>query len=85
MSIFSFENAFYLVGWLVVLEFNATLTAKVISVGDARVSWLSHTSTNTAFLSKATDYFLSIWTNQKLCRLVKSLNENITDGVHEMK
>ena len=26
-------------------------------VGDAYVSWLSHTSTNRTFLSKATDYF----------------------------
>ena len=28
-----------------------------MAVGDACVSWLSHTSTNTTFLSKATDYF----------------------------
>ena len=42
------------IGWLVVLGFNATLTAKVIPW---RGSWLSHTSTNTTFLSKATDYF----------------------------
>ena len=27
-----------------------------MAVGDERVSWLSHTSTNTTFLSKATDY-----------------------------
>ena len=36
-------------GCLVVLGFNATLTAKVI--------WPSHTSTNTTFISKANDYF----------------------------
>ena len=36
-------------GWLVVLGFNAILTAMV--------SWLSHTSPNATFLSKATDYF----------------------------
>ena len=40
--------------WLVVLGFNATLTAKVISW---RSVTLSHTSTNTTFLPKATDYF----------------------------
>ena len=28
-----------------------------MAVGDTRVSWLFHTSTNTTFLSKATDYF----------------------------
>ena len=28
-----------------------------MAVGDAHVSWLSHTSTKTTFLSKATDYF----------------------------
>ena len=47
-------------GWLVVSGFNATLTAKVISWRSMTricVSWLSHTSTNTTFLSKATDYF----------------------------
>ena len=47
-------------GWLVVSGFNATLTAKVISwwsVKHMTVSWLSHTSTNTTFPSKATDYF----------------------------
>ena len=52
-----------MVGWLVVLGFNATLTAKVISwrsVTHVGVSWLSHTSTNTTFLSKATDYFSHI-------------------------
>ena len=43
---------------VVVLGFNATLTAKVVSeVGEACVSWLSYTSSNTNFLSKATDYF----------------------------
>ena len=30
-----------------------------MTVGDARVSWLSHSSANTTFLSKATDYFFS--------------------------
>ena len=38
--------------WLVVLRFNATLTAKVISwqsVTHIWVSWLSHTSRNTTF------------------------------------
>ena len=45
--------------WLVVLRFIATLTAKVISCRQwcTCVSWLSHTSTNTTFLSKATDDF----------------------------
>ena len=47
--------------WLVVSGFNAALTAKVIHVSWRSVthmcSWLSHTSTNTTFLSKATDYF----------------------------
>ena len=28
-----------------------------MAVGDAHVSWLSHSSTNRTFLSKATDYF----------------------------
>ena len=49
-------------GWLVVLEFNATLTAKVISwrsVTHMCVSWLSHTSTNTTFLSKPPTTFLT--------------------------
>ena len=39
---------FWMVGWLVVSGFNATLTAKVISwwsVMHIYVSWLSHTST----------------------------------------
>ena len=44
-------------GWLVVLGFHATLTGHIMAVGDACVSWLSYTSTNTRFLSKATDYF----------------------------
>ena len=49
---------FHFVGWLVVLGFNATLTGRVISWRSVtRVSWLSHTSSNTNFLSKATDYF----------------------------
>ena len=44
----------WLIGWMVVLGFNATLTAKVIScrsVTHTCVSWLSHTSrpTNTTF------------------------------------
>ena len=40
-------------GWLVVLEFNATLTATVISWQSVtHVSWLSHTSTNTNFFPK---------------------------------
>ena len=45
--------------WLVVLGYNATLTTKVISWRSVThcVSWLSHTSTNTTFLSKATNYF----------------------------
>ena len=30
-----------------------------MAVGDASVSWLSHTSTNTTFLSKVTNYFLT--------------------------
>ena len=55
-----YENGSYrMIGWLVVLRFNVTLTAKVISwrsVTNMCVSWLSHTSTNTTFLSKATDY-----------------------------
>ena len=54
------KNKTPLIGWLVVLGFNATSTAKVIlwrSVTHICVSWLSHTSTNTTFLSKATDYF----------------------------
>ena len=35
---------------VVVLGFNATLTAKVVSeVGEACVSWLSYTSSNTNF------------------------------------
>ena len=45
--------------WLVVLGFNATLTAKVISwrsVTHMCFLAFSH-STNTTFLSKATDYF----------------------------
>ena len=45
---------------MVVSGFNTTLTAKVISWRSMTrmcVSWLSHTSTNTTFLSKATDYF----------------------------
>ena len=48
-----------LTGKLVLLGFNATLTAKIISLCSWRtcVSWLSHNSTNTTFLSKATDYF----------------------------
>ena len=46
------------IGWLVVLGFNATLTAKRGSRSCICVSWLSHTSTNTTFLSKATDYLL---------------------------
>ena len=42
---------------LVVLGFNATLTAKVISWQSVtHVSWLSHTSTNTTFLAKVTNY-----------------------------
>ena len=48
-----------LVGWLVVLGSNATLTAKVISWGSVTHKCFlafSH-STNTTFLSKATDYF----------------------------
>ena len=51
----------------VLLEFNATLTAKVISWRSVTtcVSWLSHTSTNTTFLSKATNnlshMFLQMW------------------------
>ena len=46
-------------GCLLVLGFNATFTAKIMAVGDAHdcVSWLSHTSTNTTFLPKATDCF----------------------------
>ena len=54
------KNKTPLIGWLVVLGFNATSTAKVIlwrSVTHICVSWLSHTSTNTTFLFKATDYF----------------------------
>ena len=43
------------VGCLVVLRFNATLTAKVISC----VSWLSHTSTKTNFFSKPPTTFLT--------------------------
>ena len=45
--------------WLVVLEFNATLTAKVISWLSVKHMFFlafSH-STNTTFISKATDYF----------------------------
>ena len=45
-----------LVDWSVVFGCNATLTV-VISWWRTCVSWLSHTSTNTTFLSKATDYF----------------------------
>ena len=58
------------IGWLVVLGFNATLTAKVIS-------WRSATHvfpdflTNTTFLSEATDYFshmlLQRW-EAKICK-----------------
>ena len=47
------------IGWLVVLGFNATLIAKDISWRSVmHICFLaSHTSTNTIFLSKATDYF----------------------------
>ena len=54
-SNFSFSHGVFNC-WLVVLGFNATLTAMVIS-WRTYVSWLSHTSTNTTFLSKPTDYF----------------------------
>ena len=43
--------------WLVILGFNATLTARSHDGGWWCFSWLSHTSTNTTFLSKTTDYF----------------------------
>ena len=49
--------------WLVISGFNATLTTEVISwwsVTHICVCWLSHTSTNTTFLSKAIDYFSHI-------------------------
>ena len=42
---------------MVVLGLNATLTAEVMAVGDAHVFSGFLTSTNTAFLSKATNYF----------------------------
>ena len=49
--------------WLVVLWFNATLTATVISWRSvthiSSVSWLSHTSTNTTPLSKPPTTFLT--------------------------
>ena len=50
-----------MIGCLVVLGYNATLTAKVISwrsvMHNISVSWLSYASPSTTFLSKATDYF----------------------------
>ena len=54
-----FENFFF----LIVLEFNAILTAKVISwqsVTHLCLSWLSYTNTETTFLFKATDCFSHI-------------------------
>ena len=45
-----------------------------------RVSWLSHTSTNTTFLSKATDYFshmLLLRWEAKICRKEKSSQPGI--------
>ena len=47
--------------WLVVLGFNATLTAMIISwrLGSTCVSWLSHTSTNTTFFPKPPTTFLT--------------------------
>ena len=46
-----------------------------MAVGDTNVSWLSHTSTNTTFLSKATDYFSHMLLQRwwaKICRKEKS-------------
>ena len=51
-----------LVDCLIVLGFNATLTAKVIlwrSMTHICVSWLSHTSTNTTFFPKSPTSFLT--------------------------
>ena len=58
------------ISWLDVLGFNATWTAKVISVTHV-FPWLSHISTNTTFFLKATDYFshmpLQMW-EAKICQ-----------------
>ena len=60
------------IGWLVVLGFNATLKAKFISWRSVtHVSWLCHTSTNTTFLSKATNYFSHMFLQRweaKICQ-----------------
>ena len=48
------------VSWLAVLQFNATLTAKVISWRSVtHVSWFSHTSANTTFFPKPPTTFLT--------------------------
>ena len=73
---FSFTKALE-VGWLIVLGFNTTLTAKVISwqsVTLTHVSWLSHSSTNATFLSKATITFLTCF-----CRGEKLWGENMPE------
>ena len=66
---------------LVVLGFNATLTAKVI-LWRICVSWLSHTSTNTTFLSKATDYFSHML---KYDRIIDFVCEWVTNIVAKVK
>ena len=59
------------VGWLVVLGFNTTLTAKVISWWSVThmCFQVCHTSTNTTFLSKATDYFSHMLLQRKEAKI----------------
>ena len=58
-----YKGRFYLVDWLVLLGFNATLTAKVTSWRSVTHicfrAWLSHASTNTTFFPRPTTTFLT--------------------------
>ena len=60
-----FQGPFSVVNWLIVLRFDATLTAKVISLRSVMhcVSWLSYIRSNTTFFQKPLTTFLTC-----LCR-----------------
>ena len=75
-------NWFHFVGWLVVLGFNATLTGRVISWRSVtRVFWLSHTSSNTTFLSKATDYFSHMLLQRREAKICRKKKKSPQPGI----
>ena len=73
--------------WLVVLRFNATITAKVISwpMATQCVSWLSHTSTNTHFFLKPLTTFLTCFSRdgrRKHLGILASLKRKISEDMN---